>query len=186
MCYIMDVSDGADEEETKMIIIERATPKGTKFAIEVRDGAAYAIADMPGAEAIGLSAREIRRTRKLAGSMQHSIAFRVGGRLAEIILSADEAEMIAAAIEASPRQLTAADLRAHRSSLVAAAQRDESAGEREWEREDEQGWARAQAAEATRCEAARKALAEFDAAHPEIVAEIKAARAAAIERAIAS
>jgi hypothetical protein len=110
----------------------------------------------------------------------------VVGRVA---LTAEETAAVLAALEAlrspAPEGPAATDPIAARrdlaETLAGLREEDRARRERAWEREDEAGAFRTSPKLAAQIAAAETALADFDAAHPEVLAAIDAAEAAAVE-----
>lgn len=103
---------------------------------------------------------------------------------AQFQLRQGDAEQILAAMDAA----TEPDLRSQREQLAAriAGLRDDIAARkaRAWERGDERNGVVPDATLAAQVATARQALADFDVAHPEVLAQIEQERAAATQRAM--
>ena len=158
---------------TQTTIWQGTTPGGTEFEITIaQDGFALRCAALAGGSAgllpcnINCEARTIQ-------------CYRV-----QFQLPAGAAEEILAAMDAA----TEPDLAGERRQLAAriGGLRDQIAHRTElaWERGDERGGVLPDPTLAAQLAEAEQALAAFDAAHPEVLAEIKQERAAAVERAM--
>jgi hypothetical protein len=96
-------------------------------------------------------------------------------------LAAVAAEIEAETLAADPLTHLKSRRRALAEDLAGLREEDRHRREAAWEREDEAGAFRTSPKLAVQIAAAETALADFDAAHPEVLASIEAAEAAAVE-----
>lgn len=182
----------ADQQQpTAAPLVTRTLRDGRQLAVVVEEytrGRYGAVASIDGAFAARGGVLELDRAtaRKLPG-YTHYLAH----SKAPVALRADEAATLLEAIEAANRAYTQTDdgrqeaLRRERERLVSdyrgATEDQADAYERAHAREDVLAWDVRRSWDGRIAEA-RAALAAFDAAHPEIVEEIRAEKQAAAER----
>lgn len=168
------------------------TPSGIQIEVEVKEycGNAVAYGSIP---AKGIKRESLSRPDPLRKSIPQAPAATHQARLGRnmIALTADQAEILAAAFaefEAACPAIQAAALRSKRQdlALTVAGLLDEQheSGRLAMARAGAEGVYREPRNLTPQIEAARTALAEFDATHPEVIAEEEAEKKAATERAM--
>lgn len=169
-------------------IVTRTTKTGRTLEIRVRRDILdqfSAVATLDGERAASGTPQKLDRAtaRKLPGFTHY-----IPDHRAPIALTTAEAEALSAAIAAAERDDPATQARALRDErrnlvgdVLAAIEGQSDAFERAHAREDVRAWD-IKLSHEPKIEAAQAALAAFDAAHPEIVAAIRAEKAEAAER----
>lgn len=168
------------------------TPSGIQIEVDVYEycGHASAKGSVPSK---GIKNEDLSRPCPLAKSVPQAPTATHQARLGRnmIALNADQTTLLEAAFaefEASCPAIQAAKLRSTRQSLALALtgllDEQHESGRRAIEQAGAEGVYREPRSLATRIEAARVALAEFDATHPEVIAGEEAEKKAAAERAM--
>ena len=164
------------------------TPSGIKIEVEVKEycGMAVAYGSIPSK---GIKRESLSRPEPARAGSPGTHQARIGRHM--IALGADQAAILESAFgefEAGCPAIQAANLRSERQSLSLALagllDEQHESGRRAIERAGAEGVYREPRDLTPEIDAARAALAEFDAAHPEVIAAEEAEKKAATERAM--